>query len=135
MRVLGLLLLLLLVAAGCGRIQSGRFAQESGEQDAPFEMELTLNGDAAVGQPGMLTVSLTTVDGEALEGATVQVEGNMTHAGMEPLLTVAEPSAAGEYQALLDWTMGGEWFVRVRASLPDGTSVERTLTGVEVASP
>lgn len=60
-----------------------------------------------------------------LSGARVRLEGNMTHAGMTPVFADATEGEPGRYRATLDFTMGGDWVVTVRAALPDGRKVER----------
>jgi hypothetical protein len=54
---------------------------------------------------------------------------------MEPLFMEATEVAGGEYEAAIEWTMGGEWFLRVRATLPDGSVAEERVSGFEVRSP
>jgi hypothetical protein len=48
----------------------------------------------------------------------------MNHAGMVPSLANATEVAPGRYGASLDLTMAGDWFVLVRADLPDGRTLE-----------
>jgi hypothetical protein len=74
-----------------------------------------------------LTVDLRDAAGEPITGATVEVEGNMNHAGMVPVLSEAQEVSPGHYQADLEFTMGGDWFILVRAQLPDGRSLERQV--------
>ncbi|MGB0388595.1 MAG: FixH family protein [Ardenticatenaceae bacterium] len=130
-----LVLLAALLLSGCGRIQNPRFT--GGDENAPSDV--TLKVDVAdqdslnMGQSAELTISLEQ-KGEAVEGATIEVEGNMNHAGMEPLLVNAEEVGSGQYRAGLNWTMGGGWFVTVRATLPDGTTVEQVVDGLQVDS-
>jgi len=72
--------------------------------------------------------------GQPIEGADVELEGNMSHAGMVPVFAAAREVAPGQYEAQLEFTMGGDWFIVVRAALPDGRSLERTfdVPGVDV---
>jgi hypothetical protein len=60
-------------------------------------------------------------------GARVELEGNMSHAGMVPVFAQATEIEPGLYQADLEFTMGGDWFILVRADLPDGRSMERQM--------
>jgi hypothetical protein len=80
------------------------------------------------------TVTLTDAAGQTIQAADVELEGNMSHAGMVPVFASAEEVAPGKYQAQLEFTMGGDWFIVVRAALPDGRSLERTFNvpGVDV---
>ena len=73
------------------------------------------------------TVTLAGPGGAPLVGATLEVEGNMNHAGMVPVFGDATETAPGVYQAPLEFTMGGDWFVIVRADLADGRSLEEVV--------
>jgi hypothetical protein len=111
-------LLLLLLVAGCGR----------GSSDLPdVAVALTLEPDPPRIGPALVTVVLGDADGLPITGARVELEGNMSHAGMVPVLASASEMAPGRYQANLEFTMGGDWFILVRADLPDGRSLERKV--------
>ena len=77
--------------------------------------------------PATLTVTLTDAGGQPIAGASVELEGNMSHAGMVPVFATATEVAPGQYRADLEFTMGGDWFILVRADLPDGRSLERQI--------
>jgi hypothetical protein len=64
----------------------------------------------------------------------MQLEGNMSHAGMVPVFAQAVETEAGQYEADLEFTMAGDWFILVQADLPDGRSMEHKvdLPGVDV---
>jgi len=72
-------------------------------------------------------------DGSALSGARVRLEGDMTHPGMAPVFSDATETSAGNYRALLDFTMGGDWVVLFHIALADGRKIERQIDvkGVE----
>ncbi len=63
--------------------------------------------------------------GRPLSGARVTLEGNMSHAGMRPVFGEARESGPGRYESALEFTMGGDWVVLVRLTLPDGRKIER----------
>ncbi|MDQ4074856.1 MAG: FixH family protein [Chloroflexota bacterium] len=87
----------------------------------------------AMGTPAEVQVTMME-EGELVEGAEVELEGNMTHAGMEPIFADAEEVTPGTYVAELDWTMSGQWLVTVHATLMDGREVEQTFRNLEVRS-
>lgn len=122
-RMLGLLLTLVLLS--CSR----------GEKDLP-DVALDLVIEPAPPQIGLATVTVTLSDaaGQPIAGAEMELEGNMRHAGMAPVFAQAAEIAPGSYQADLEFTMGGDWFILVRAHLPDGRSLERKVDvpGVDV---
>ncbi len=130
-----LMLAMILLLSGCGRIQNERFIDSEAELPSDVTLELELADSTALNtaQAAELTMSLTQ-KGEPVAGATIDVEGNMNHAGMEPVLTTAEEVEAGQYRATLNWTMGGGWLVTVRATLPDGTEVEKVIDNLQVDS-
>jgi hypothetical protein len=115
----------LLLLAGCGR----------GGRDLPgVGLELLIEPSPPRIGPARVIVTLTDEGGQAIEGARIEMEGNMSHAGMVPVLAAAKEVAPGRYQADLEFTMGGDWFILVRAELPDGRSLERSVDvpGVDV---
>lgn len=71
-----------------------------------------------------LRFSLADAAGAPLELESVEVEANMSHPGMVPELAAARGLGAGRYEAELELTMGGDWFLLFRGALPDGTPFE-----------
>ena len=84
---------------------------------------------------GFATVNLilTDVDNQPIAGAKIELEGNMNHAGMVPVFSQATETEPGRYEAPLEISMGGDWFILVKTTLPDGRSFERQVDvpGVE----
>lgn len=74
--------------------------------------------------PATFSFSLADSAGHPVEGAQVQLEANMSHAGMRPVFAQAEEGAPGRYSAPLEFTMGGDWFILIDAALPDGEVVQ-----------
>ncbi|MFN2321632.1 MAG: FixH family protein [Trueperaceae bacterium] len=73
------------------------------------------------------------LDGAAVAGATVRVVGDMTHAGMVPVVADATDAGGGIYRTsdfLFD--MAGDWVLSVDVTYPDGT-VRSTSLAVSVA--
>lgn len=65
-------------------------------------------------------------------GATVQVVGDMTHAGMAPVQAEALPAEDGTYRTEdFAFTMAGDWLLSVDVTYPDGT-VRSTVLNVNV---
>jgi hypothetical protein len=81
---------------------------------------------------GNLPVSVFILKGnEGVSGATVEITGNMTHAGMEPVIEIAAESEAGLYLAdpfVIE--MPGDTVVTADITLQDGTkfSVDKAFT-------
>jgi hypothetical protein len=78
----------------------------------------------AVG-PCRLTLRLADDRGRPVSGARLRVEAGMTHPGMRPVVADAADEGDGRYEADLDFTMAGAWFVLVTGELPHGGSFSR----------
>ncbi len=113
---------LLLAAAGCGRIAAGRVDANSPD----IAVTLQIQPEAAVAQrSSVLSVTLRDASAQAIDGATVTLEGNMTHAGMMPVNATATAAGNGVYRAPITWTMAGDWQITVKATLAEGRTVQR----------
>jgi hypothetical protein len=111
---------LLSTLAGCGRVQQSAPAAADG-------LTITMTVEPSPPQVGDGTVVLTVKDaaGQPVDGATVEVEGNMSHAGMKPSFGKAARGQGGVYRVPIQWTMGGDWYVDVKLTLPDGKTATR----------
>lgn len=124
--------ILLLVA--CGRVQNERFTgAETLPEGVSLDVVLSSDSNFSTSQPIEALITLGQ-EGQPVSGARLEIEGNMTHAGMEPIFATASETAPGEYRVPLQWTMGGEWILTVRGTLPDGTTVEKQMEAIEVSS-
>ena len=111
-------LLICIALAGCSR-----------QSTSQSELAITLTVTPNPPRVGLVTIELVVVDRnqQPITGATVMVEGSMTHAGMTPEFAPAEETAPGRYTALLVLTMGGDWLVTVSVTMLDGRTIEQTL--------
>lgn len=87
------------------------------------EMTLSVEPDPPTTGEATLIVQLTEADGTPVEGATVEVYGDMDHEGMQPVTGEADSDVDGEYRVPFVWTMGGGWILTVTATLPDDRGV------------
>ena len=99
----------------------------SSQGDSRLDVVWTLRPQAPVVGPATLTVTLRHPSGNPVRGATVRLEGHMSHAGMAPVLADASESAPGVYDLRFAFTMQGDWVLLVSAVLPDGARVERRI--------
>lgn len=113
-----LLLTLLIPMAACAR-------QSQQPAAGDVEMTLAVRPDPPTVGDATLEITLTDGEGNPIEDARLNVKGDMSHAGMEPVLAEVEGGPGGVYQVPFRWTMGGDWFVTVDAVLADGTTVSR----------
>lgn len=91
------------------------------------QVDLTMEPAEPVVGSSLLSIRLADADGKLMQGASVRVEGNMNHAGMKPSFADLTESEPGEYSGTLEFTMGGDWFLLVTATRPDGSSIERQI--------
>jgi YtkA-like len=102
--------------------------QRGSSKDIPeIGIELTVSPNPPSVGAATVSLALSDVDGRPIEGATVELEGNMSHAGMAPVFAQAGEVEPGHYEAPFQFTMGGDWFILVKATLPDGRRLERQM--------
>lgn len=81
----------------------------------------------AVGE-ATLIVTLIDDSGSPIDGARLQLHGDMDHEGMTPVDRESSESDNGEYRVPFVWTMGGGWNVTITAELPNnGGEVSQTV--------
>lgn len=116
--ILFIALFLLLPLSGCRR---------AGQDLSDVGVKVAVNPNPPSVGEATVTLTLTDAQGQPISDARVELEGNMTHAGMAP--TTSEPAeiAPGRYQAPLEFGMAGDWFILVKATLPDGRKLERQV--------
>ena len=100
-----------------------------------IEVALALEPSPPVVGDSNVTLEMTDAQGEPVSGAEVKIEGNMNHAGMKPSFADLGETEPGKYTGTLDFTMGGDWFILVTASTPDGKQIERKIDVPGVKSP
>ena len=106
-------------------------AEDSGALDVTI---LSVSPDPATVGDAVITLQIHDVDGNPVAGATIEVEGTMTHAGMQPVIVTTEALGEGKYATQdFRFTMGGDWVIIVRATLADGTMATQrvALKGVQ----
>lgn len=105
--------LLCAVLAGCAQPQEA-------------DITITLNVAQSTVGAAQVDVQLADANGQPVSGAMVQLRGDMTHAGMQPVLTTMDDLGNGQYRADdFEFTMAGDWVLTVQAEMPDGSSAER----------
>jgi hypothetical protein len=119
---LALAALIMVSLTGCQRASR----QEAVDQAPEITVALISDPDPALVGPASLSLQLTDANGAPVENAAaISLKGDMSHAGMQPVLAEASGGAGGVYEAQWVWTMAGDWFVTVTATLPDGRTLMR----------
>ena len=124
--ILLLLLVISLLLTAC-RPPDGGSATTTGA--AGVEVEFELLGAATI---DTVPVRIEIRDqGDPVANAKVELIGDMTHAGMVPVVTTPEMTDPGVYLANdFRFTMAGDWFLTANIELPDG----RTATAYQSLS-
>src|SRR5688572_30477824 len=79
------------------------------------DLQLTLDTSVPfkVGKTSLL-VTLTDAQGNPINDAKIEVQGDMSHAGMKPALGSVENGEQGKYTIPFAWTMAGDWIVTIK---------------------
>jgi hypothetical protein len=75
----------------------------------------------------VLKLKLSDAGLQPVTGASIAVEGNMSHPGRSPVFAAAKETEPGRYQANLELTMAGDWTILTRITLAGGEKLERQL--------
>ncbi len=120
-----LLLSLILLLATLALVGCGRAERRSPETKDSFTVTFATDPAPPAIGPGAVILTLHDATGRPVDDARVTIEANMSHAGMVPVNAEATGGQDGIYRVPLRWTMGGDWYVDVRFTLPDGQVVGR----------
>lgn len=120
----------LLIVVFC--LMTGCQSSEDTASDIQLEWEITPN-PPSMGE-ATLNITLRDSTNQLLTGADVNIEGNMSHPGMQPVLAEAKEIEPGVYSAPIQFTMGGDWFFIIESTLPDNRALERQINVNGVSS-
>ncbi len=73
----------------------------------------------------MVTFRMLNSGGQAITGARIALEADMSHPGMRPEFGQATEIETGRYQGRLLLSMAGDWVILLHITLPGGRTVER----------
>jgi hypothetical protein len=121
-QLFGLFLLLSLfgvVIAGC---------DSTTERHSDISLNWEIEPDPPRVGKSTMHITLTDSTNQLITGAKVELEGNMSHPGMKPVIVTAEENKPGHYSADFEFTMGGDWFFIITSTLSDKRVVEREIT-------
>ncbi len=113
-----LLMIVLLLAAGCRQT-----APTPDPSSQAAQIALTIAPDPPTIGDATLTITVTQQN-QPLAGAAVAVRGDMTHAGMRPIIPdAASTDAQGKLVVPFKWSMSGDWIVSVTVTLADKSQI------------
>ena len=118
LRTLCFAVALLAAVAACGRRDAA---------GPPLEIAMRVHPDPPVVGIAAIELQLRDASGAPVRGATVRIEGDMSHPGMAPSSADAREAEPGTYCADLELTMAGDWTLLVDARLASGEIARRTL--------
>jgi len=123
MRFLLIAGLLVTILAGC-RPANRQVIGKGSESGLTVQLEV-----AGRPQVGETTVLVHLLEGdEGVSGADIEVTGDMTHAGMTPVVSRALEVEPGLYRTTdFTFTMAGDWFLSAEGTLPEGEKISATL--------
>lgn len=81
----------------------------------------------AVGEETQLLITVNDAQGTAISDATVSVRGDMSHAGMSPVLGEATAATNGVYEIPFAFSMGGDWIITVDVTLADSSKATQSF--------
>jgi hypothetical protein len=113
------LLILLTVLTGCR--QQAQTTADNLTIDLRIDPDMPMVGDAT------LVITLTGADDQPVSDATVTARGDMSHAGMVPVIETVESGTDGVYELPFEWTMAGDWTVEVTVELANGETATQSF--------
>ena len=112
-RTILLLTMCMILLAGC------RESQKATPTPSIRDMEISVNADSLVIGDTSLSISVMAGDNPVVVDK-LEVRGDMDHPGMVPITREINGQDDGEYTVPFEWTMAGDWYVEVDATLPNG---------------
>jgi hypothetical protein len=84
----------------------------------------TLRPSTATVGPAVLTVNVRDFSGTPVRNAKIRLEGHMSHAGMTPVVAHGAEREPGVYDVPFEFTMAGDWVLRLTAQIAYQGQVE-----------
>lgn len=90
-----------------------------------IHMTLTVDPTPAKVGDAALLITITDSTDHPIDVQKLTVRGDMTHAGMVPVMGEEAIKTDEGYRVPFAWSMGGDWIVTVEATLNDGQVVSQ----------
>jgi hypothetical protein len=108
----------LLFLAGCHRTV---------DQASGVTIETNILPQPVRAGPVSVSMKVSDIHKRPVTGARIELEGDMSHAGMAPVFGAAKETEPGYYRGALDFTMAGDWVILLHVTLADGRKLERQV--------
>jgi hypothetical protein len=123
LRLTVLSLVVLMGLAGCREEK----ATTADEEASGYVMSLDVEPDPPTVGEATLIFTIREEQGPLIGDASVKVQGDMNHAGMQPVFGEVDSSIDGLYRIPFEWTMAGEWILTVTVTFADGSDTQATF--------
>ena len=120
LKLLSVFLLLAIILPECSR-------REVVDEAPELSVDMEIIPSPANPGPAILMIHIMDANKTAMGELTLDIRGDMSHAGMTPIIVDAVIGETGTYAVPFEWTMAGDWFVTISTTLPDGRTLLRTL--------
>lgn len=110
--------LLIIIIFGLLSACGGRNSAQTNSNNYDISVEA---GSTSVGKTDLM-VTVKDQSGNAINDANVSIKGDMSHAGMQPVLGESSSGDNGVYTTPYEWTMAGDWFITIDVTFADGSS-------------
>ncbi len=115
-------LLVVLLLAACRPPENTQSSTGSRTAEHGIQLRIETNGDPRIGVVPVTVYMLK--EGEGVSGASIRITGDMTHAGMVPVIVEALEQESGLYRADdFEFNMAGDWILTAEITLPDGMKI------------
>lgn len=108
-------------------------------QEPSSDISLEWEIDPSPARVGKATIHFVLKDStdQRIEGADVELEGLMSHPGMQPVFAESEETSPGEYSADIEFTMAGDWIINFNSRLGEENVAEHQIriSGVRSQEP
>jgi hypothetical protein len=115
-----------IAAVVCGTLGTACGRHAAIAEDVSVEWKMTPTQPIA-GTPSLGVLTLRDGARRPVDGARLQVVGQMSHPGMAPVVATVTERGDGVYQVDLRFTMNGDWILLVSGSLPDGRRLNHRI--------
>jgi hypothetical protein len=105
---------------GCGR-------REARDEAPELVVEIQVIPAPPTTGASLLMIQISNGQDAGAGDFSIDVRGDMSHAGMTPVIVNQVKGEEGTFAVPFEWTMAGDWVITISAIMPDGRLLLRTL--------